>query len=200
MVCKNKQTNKTECTQVTKGYITPIWVIHSLCINATTFVWGPQKHHIKKEQTAGLPFFCKQETNSVKGGVGKKNLLDHRRILRNTDLRKTTYESWKPSNWIPLKLFACPHKLLSLYVPQKYMYLNLKTMAIVLSLISMTSITKRLSADNCQTYIRSVHSPEIQNHLSSNLLTILTHKYFLNLSTYLYPPALAHTFLPGMPF
>lgn len=143
--------------------------------------------------------------NSVKGDVRKKNLPDHRRVFRNVDLRKTTYRNWGLNNCIPLKLFMCSHKPCSLYLPPKYMYLGLKSTVASLSLIPMTSITVYLNADNSQTYVRSARSPEIQNHLSTSLLVILTHKHFLNLSTSLYSPdALSqeshHTLSPRIPY
>lgn len=117
MVCKNKQTNKRNRMYPSYKRIYYPHLGHSLSLyKCHHFCVGPTEAPHQERTNCRSAFFCKQETNSVKGGVGKKNLLDHRRILRNTDLRKTTYESWKPSNWIPLKLFACPHKLLSLYV------------------------------------------------------------------------------------
>ena len=65
-----------------------------------------------EEWIAGLPFFCQRE-NPVKGDGCKKNLLDHRRLLRNTDLGKTTYGTWGPNNWIRLKLhYLCPTETL----------------------------------------------------------------------------------------
>lgn len=126
--------------------------------------------------------------------MGKKNLPDHRRILKNIDFRKTTYGSWRPSNWIPLKLFVCPHKTWSLYVPREVHVPQFEDHCSRFFTDSYTSITICLNADNSQTYIRSVLPSEIQNLISTDILAILTHNHFLNLSTGLYPPS-----LPSLP-
>lgn len=148
-------------------------------------MWGSRRHHGKNKLQV-----CPSFVNGRRTLWKEMDGIDHRRILRNTDFRKTTYGTWGPNNWIPLKLhYLCAHRNLGVFMYlHKYRYLGLKTTVVGLSLIPMTSTTTCLNADNCQTYVRSAHTPEIQNHLPTNLLAILTHQHFLNLSTCLYLP------------
>lgn len=100
----------------------PIWVSHFLHINAIAFMWGSERH----QEVWGWRVNCRSALLLSTGEPHERRwiylttegfsgtLILGRHKGRH---RKTTYGTWGPNSWIPLKLhYLCAHRNLGVFM------------------------------------------------------------------------------------